>query len=279
MNLLKKITRASEKEIFLFVKRYLEEHYSSVKYIPGQYIIAEGDIPIALIAHLDTVFETLKTPLARIDYRKYCMEFFYDGEQKVLWSPDGAGFDDRAGVYAIVRIIESGLRPHVIFTCGEESGGVGAHALVAKFPKSPFKNLKYMIELDRAGEEDCVFYECNNPLFTRYIENFGFKEDIGSFSDISILAPAWGVAAVNLSIGYVDEHSYVERLYFQWLNNTIDKVKNILSQRKHKKYKYIPYERLNVCIQCGNPIKRPIVLSNDVYHLCPQCANKYLFEK
>ena len=56
------------------------------------YIFAEGDCPICLLAHMDTVFNS--TP----DY------FYYDQDQDVLWHPGGSGFDDRAGIFAIITL-------------------------------------------------------------------------------------------------------------------------------------------------------------------------------
>ena len=104
----------------------------------------------------------------------------------------------------------------------------------------PFKELKYIIELDRRGSNDCVFYDCDNNDFTRYVESFGFVEAIGSFSDISEICPSWGIAGVNLSVGYSDEHSYVETLRVGPLFDTIQKVKNMLNDAENiEKFEYV----------------------------------------
>ena len=78
--------------------------------------------------------------------------------------------------------------------------------------KSSSCGCKAIFQLDRRGSDECVFYDCDNPDFIKYVESFGFKEAYGSFSDISIIAPAWGVAAANLSVGYYLEHSNAEYL-------------------------------------------------------------------
>ena len=127
---------------------YLKSKYKKVIETPD-YICAEGDIPIALVAHMDTVF-----PIP-------AREIFYDRSKNVIWSPSGLGADDRAGVFAILQILKQGLRPHVIFTTDEESGALGAMALGNE--ECPFKDLRYIIELDRRGANDCVFYDCDNP--------------------------------------------------------------------------------------------------------------------
>lgn len=163
---------------------------------------------------MDTVF---KTPVS---------DLYYDQRKGVLWSPQGLGADDRAGIFAIMKIIESGLRPSVILTTDEEQGGLGATALASQ--KCPIPNLKYMIQLDRHGTNDCVFYECFNEDFYDYVESFGFVEAYGSFSDISFLMPQWLVCGVNLSVGYEDEHSDVETLHIAPLFDTIRKVQEML---------------------------------------------------
>ena len=180
------------------------------------YVIAKGEIPVALIAHADTVF---KNPP---------VEFFYDKEKNVMWSPDGMGADDRAGIFAISKIVASGLKPHVIITTDEECGCVGSNKLIQKYREHPFDALKFMIQLDRRGVEDSVYYDCANPEFEKFINDFGFKTAWGSFTDISTIAPIWGVSAVNFSVGYFEEHSKEERLYVDVLFKTIEKTQNIL---------------------------------------------------
>lgn len=190
------------------------------------YVVAKGSIPIALVAHLDTVF---KSPPRDI---------YYDRQKGVLISPEGLGADDRAGVYAILKIISSGLRPHIIFTTDEELGCVGAAALAQV--DCPFDYIKFVIELDRRGTNDCVFYDCDNEEFVKYISSFGFTEAWGTFSDICEICPAWEVAGVNLSVGYKNEHSYGETLWIEPLLDTIEKVKKILADTDAKQFKYIP---------------------------------------
>lgn len=204
---------------------YLNKNYTKVEEA-SSYIFAEGNCPICLVAHLDTVFPFLPEK----------DEIFYDPHAEVMWSPQGLGADDRAGVAAIIKIIEDKYRPSILFTLDEETSAEGAiKAITEKLVKPNFKAL---IELDRKGSEDCVFYECQNLYFKKFISRFGFKEAEGTFSDISVLAPYWNVAAVNLSIGYLYEHSPLEYLNFKWMRSTIEKVEKILSFEKE-----IPYFR------------------------------------
>ena len=213
--LLEQICQLKQISLWKTVYEYLKTVYPKVKYTKD-YVYAERDIPVALVAHLDTVFAE---PPKNI---------YYDERKGVIWSPDGLGADDRAGVFAILKIVKHGLRPHIIFTTDEEKGGLGAAQLTTVEKTHPFKKLKYIIQLDRRGVNDCVFYDCDNKKFIKYIESFGFVEEIGSFSDISILCPAWKVAGVNLSIGYEDEHSFTETLHVNAMLATIKTVINML---------------------------------------------------
>lgn len=209
------------------------------------YIIAEGNLPIVLIAHMDTVFNQ---PPKNI---------FYDPAETVLWSPSGLGADDRAGIYAIISLINDGFRPSVIFTNLEEQGGIGANKLVEDYPDCPFSNCKALIELDRRGSEDCVFYDCDNKDFENLINLYDFKTDIGSFTDISFIMSTWKIAGVNLSVGYYFEHQPIEILNTSHLDYTIERVRSMLIDcNEWQSYSYIPaINGIEKCACCGNPLK------------------------
>jgi len=170
--LFEQLVSLRQSQLHAIMKQLLLKKYKKVISTPD-YIIAFGDIPIALVAHLDTVF---KYPVTQL---------YYDREKNVAFSPDGLGADDRAGVFAILQILKTDLRPSIIFTTDEEQGGIGAAQLTLQYPQCPIPNLKYLIELDRQGSTDAVFYECDTADFKDYIESFGFLEAKGSFSDIS----------------------------------------------------------------------------------------------
>ena len=89
--------------------------------------------------------------------------------------------------------------------------------------------LKFLVEIDRKGANDAVYYDCDNPDFEEYITGKGFQTAIGSFSDISLLAPELGVAAVNLSSGYYNAHTLHE---FINVNELHDKDFQLLLTKK-----------------------------------------------
>lgn len=228
LKLFKNLLEASPEKLMRMLNRILCGRYSNLTYT-GDYLYAIGDIPIGLVAHVDTVFPEPPE------------DIYYDREKGVMWSPQGLGADDRAGVFAILKIIQSGLRPTVIFTTNEEVGGLGAAQLVKDFPECPISNLKYLIQLDRRGTNDCVFYDCYNEDFITYVESFGFIEAFGTFSDIAELCPAWDVVGVNLSIGYENEHTRYETLHLKPWMATIEKVKRMLKEKDIPDFEYIEY--------------------------------------
>jgi hypothetical protein len=107
--------------------------------------------------------------------------------------------------------------------------------------------LKYIIEYDRKGRKDCVFYQCDNRDFVDFVEKFGFKEATGTFSDISVIAPALGVAAVNLASGYYFPHTNHEVVSLHDMHNVVEASVNMMNTEcdgfKYikKKYTYSGY--------------------------------------
>ena len=273
--LFERLVSLSQKELKQAMANFLKKKYKNYIFTKN-YLVAIGDIPIALVAHLDTVF---RTPVSNL---------YYDQKKGVLWSPEGLGADDRAGVFAIIKILQSGYRPSVIFTTDEEAGGIGANTLANDYVDCPIPNLKYMIELDRRGTNDCVFYDCYCPEFVKYVESFGFCEKWGSFSDISFLMPMWMICGVNLSVGYEDEHSYVETLNINTLFDIIRKVKNMLDETDIPDFEYdeLKYNAsfwwrsstdASHCNKCKKfytdyeliPVKG---LNREKKHYCPDCV-------
>jgi len=181
-----------------------------------------GTLPVLLVAHLDTV------------HRERVKTICYSLDRKIVMSPQGIGGDDRAGVFMILEIIKR-HRCHVLFCEDEESGGIGA----TKFSESGIlPKVNYIVELDRRGSNDAVFYDCDNPDFTNFICGFGFEEDFGTFSDVSIVAPYLGIAAVNISAGYYNEHTRHEHVNLAEVAQNIKRVGQMVSSTS-KPFQYI----------------------------------------
>ena len=185
------------------------------------FLYAPGEIPVLLVAHLDTVHQQPPHILC------------YSSDKKYLMSPYGIGGDDRAGVHMILRIIQT-ARCCVLFCEDEETGGNGAR----EFAQSKLRpKIHYIVEVDRRGDNDAVFYGCNNPDFTDFICSFGFAEAGGSFSDISVVAPKLKTAAVNISAGYYNEHRLNEYIDLEAMEHNILRITQMaLTQTEHFPY-------------------------------------------
>lgn len=224
LNIFTKTVDELRKWLFQFLKKH---GYKNIM-INDDYILAKSDLKEAptLCTHMDTVWE--ETPLIYNSYYK---------NTYIYWGERGLGADDRAGIVAIKRVIEAGFRPHIIFTNYEEIGGQGAIELVMNHIAIPL-DTPFVIELDREGKDDAVFYNCTNEDFKKYILSFGFKEKRGTFSDIYFIGPGWDIATVNISTGYYNEHTVFEYLNMKDFNNMLFRLEKILKDNLNNKVKY-----------------------------------------
>ncbi|MBQ3023021.1 MAG: hypothetical protein IJD91_06885 [Clostridia bacterium] len=229
------LCKKTQKELKRHLKKQLKAKYETVISEDG-FLFAKGSVPILLVAHMDTVHKELPKQIV------------YSGNK--MSSPQGIGADDRLGVYGIMEIIKK-YDCSVMFCEDEEIGCVGAEKFV-DFLKDLIEdeerdidvkekygvtsndfNFNYIIELDRRGSEDAVFYDCDNPEFEEFITESGdWKTTWGSFSDISELAPALGCAAVNLSCGYYNAHTANEYVVLDELEESILKTCRLIEKTK-----------------------------------------------
>lgn len=201
----------------------------------SDYLFAEGTIPILLVAHVDTVNHTLDV----------AQNFLYDLEKQVIANiGEGVlGADDRAGIAAIMEVLSTtSLKPHVLFLNYEEDACVGAGKAIKEleFPT----DIRYIIEIDRRGNGQAVFYHLDSHEFEDYVQSFGFQKDMGSLTDISVLMPFLGCAGVNLSAGFYREHSLGEFFVIPHWKNTVEKLTEMLRNPPSKKFEYATSLRL-----------------------------------
>lgn len=209
------IFKLTQDELMKYVaKRLKDEGYNPIKTV--DYVYAPGKHPVLLVAHLDTVHDQIP-------------HFILKSDCGTIWSsPFGVGGDDRAGVYMVLQTIKR-FKCSVLFTTDEEIGGYGAKAFVHDLGAGKVRvDANYIIEYDRKGRDDAVFYNCGNDEFISFVESVGFKECYGSFSDISIIAPVLDLAAVNLSSGYYNPHSDDEYVVFPYVHESLEKALKLI---------------------------------------------------
>lgn len=225
MKKLTKIYKMSEQELKRYVTYQLQETHNNI--ITGDgYVFAQGTFPVLLVAHLDTVHA--QTPTA----------FIYTENGNKISSPQGIGGDDRNGVFSVLEVIKQ-YNCSVLFCEEEERGGIGAEKFI-KTDIAKELEFNYIIEFDRCGSNDAVFYDCDNPEFEAFITREFYETACGSFSDISVLAPFFGCAAVNLSCGYYKAHTKNEYVVVSEIENSINAACEILSRTTEEdKFEYI----------------------------------------
>lgn len=169
----------------------------------GEYgfFVPKGDaLPLLLVAHVDTVRRGME-PIA------------LQKKHGIIRNRLGVlGGDDRAGMYIISRLLEAmPVKPYVLLTFGEESGGIGARSFVeSDLLKDYLDDINLFIEYDRRGVNEFVSY-CEIPLdLANLMEESGFSQGYGSFSDVDILTRDYHTAHVNISAGYFNEHTSME---------------------------------------------------------------------
>ena len=95
------ILRMRQKELKHYLSGYLKKAGYSVINKKG-FLYAKGEVPVLLVAHLDTVHQEKPSIICRSEDGRYIM------------SPQGIGGDDRCGVYMILQILNE-VRCHVLF--------------------------------------------------------------------------------------------------------------------------------------------------------------------
>ena len=210
------------------LKKELATQLKSLGYEPVSgdgFLYAEGEVPVLLIAHMDTVHAERAEIICFSEDMRYVM------------SPQGIGGDDRCGLYMILELIKE-ARCHVLFCEDEEPGSLGAERFTHSgiFPKVDF-----IVEIDRRGGNDAVFYRCDNPEFTKFVLGFGFEKKRGTSSDISVIAPYLQTAAVNISAGYYNPHCLNEYIDMTDVQNNIRRIGEMI-RADHAHFAFIPME-------------------------------------
>lgn len=219
-----KIRQHVYNEIYPYVNHISIDHYGN--------IIAEKRFSagptVLLNAHLDTVEE--------IESSRVIMK-----DKNVWTSNEGIlGADDRAGVNVIVALLKS-LQPNefkgtlkIIFTVEEEIGLLGAREVNESF----LWDVSMAFVIDRRGTNDIVTHNYSQEFchteFGRSLEGIARLNDLdkwgvvrGGSSDTSIWA-LQGIQSVNLSAGYLNEHTDSEQLDVKANYNTYLFVNEIL---------------------------------------------------
>lgn len=196
-----------------------------------QAISTEENQP-CLVAHLDTI--NTKRKNSGYSYGTYYQtttvtstekdrtpeeEDILVTERYILLSPECKssiqclGADDRVGVKTILDILETGLRPHILFTTDEEVGCVGSRKAVEENALEGLKMASMLIQIDRGVHErswhEMVTYdfdpESHKEIFDELRKTYTMAT--GSYTDVAVLGPYLDKPIVNVSASYMHEHT------------------------------------------------------------------------
>ena len=226
-----KICKMSQNDVKKYVAQRLRETHKEITVADG-FVYAQGTFPVLLVAHMDTVHQSLPYMIMRSKDKN---------GNDIISSPMGIGGDDRCGIYMIFEVLKK-FNCSVVFCEDEEIGTIGAEKFT-KHEISTSLDFNYIIEFDRKGSNDAVFYDCDNLEFEEFITKEFFKTNWGSFSDISVIAPHLGCAAVNLSCGYYNAHQKSEYVVIQEMEEVIKQACKILERTTEKDvFEYVEAE-------------------------------------
>lgn len=211
--------------------------------IGNLYAIRQGETgapTVLLSSHQDTVFFPSQE-------RSYVVENGYLQLDRDLLERDrysGAiravvlGGDDRAGIEIILSILETYQGPmtiKIILSTREEIGGEGIQDAHREF----FRDVSFGLVLDRKFSGDIITTIENQTLCTKKLAQHvllsglrldikDLRETVGSYSDAYFLSKRFKVDCVNLSVGYYQPHTSLERIDLYAFNNCVRWVKDIL---------------------------------------------------
>lgn len=198
-----------------------DDHGDAI-YIPGKRTNS-----VLLVAHYDTVWGDGQVRVAQDGFIL-----------KSTRDNTGIGADDRAGVAALWLLRNSG---HALLIVPAEETGCRGSRVVAQDKRDLLALHAFAIQFDRRGGHDLVTYDCDNTDFNDFLLAAfpGYHLSPGSFSDISELCPAGGIAGVNISIGYRREHTANETLDLLDFARTLMLTRSLLERDTLARYEYV----------------------------------------
>ena len=200
---------------------HLDGGKNNFVYVPGT-----REDRVLLVAHVDTVWDEM-----------YCKKFYeqkpicrwgvYKGTDKEC----GIGADDRAGCAILWLLKDSGHS--LLVVDGEEHGQIGSNHIKTEYPEifDELNSHSYMIQFDRRNNNDYKVYSLPvSDDFIAFVEKSTCFYDAGRNARTDIVTLCRDICAVNLSIGYYDEHTPRETLRFNHWFKTLTLAEKILAE-------------------------------------------------
>lgn len=204
---------------------------------PSLFIPGTRKDRVLLVAHYDTVWWTNKSAKSPLGER--LIDVAQSGY--MLYSADptvGIGADNRLGCSLLWSLRRLGHS--ILLVPDEEIGCRGSGSVASQYPEV-LKDHQFMMQFDRRGSSDLVYYRYENSAFNTFLmTNFpGYSKAFGSCTDIVKLVPAAGVHGVNVSIGFNSEHQSKEWVDMLDYIRTGTYTKTLLKQENLPSFPYV----------------------------------------
>lgn len=213
-------------------EKTLEEYFPKgmKKDIHGNYYIKIGDTKTMFCAHLDT----------------YCYEYkrvWHVIENNII-KTDGTttlGGDDKAGIVILIKMIEANIPGLYYFFRGEEGvtspSGTWGSKQAFKSYKSNFEKYEKCIAFDRKGNDSIITQQmysmCCSDDFSealiKQLKNNGLtyeKDPTGMWCDSGVFMDTIP-ECTNISVGYINEHTFSEQQNIEHLEKLVNACLNI----------------------------------------------------
>ena len=130
------------------------------------------------------------------------------GEDELTGSPIGG--DDRCGVAIMLHLLSRKIPAVYLFCDKEEVGCMGSEEFLYSSCEYLLSRCSCYIGLDRKGKQDAAVYTYESQSLLNIVKKYGYEKKLGSVTDIAIIQDEYPKAAVNLSVGFFNEHTTME---------------------------------------------------------------------
>ncbi len=147
------------------------------------------------------------------------------------------GADDRAGIFILLKMIENKVPGLYLFPFGEEVGGIGSNQFLDSEHKNLLEGINKCVSFDRRGYSSIITHQGSSQtasdefaleLSDQFMKHniYMVPDDTGIFTDSAKFI--YNISeCTNISVGYFDEHTAIERLDFIFLQHLTNACINI----------------------------------------------------
>lgn len=181
-----------------------------------------------LIAHTDQI------PTSKGAYEIHESNGVMYGIHKLNRTRCGLGADDANGICVALQLLQVIPDLKVIFTVEEELGAKGAEEVC--FNTDFLCDIKYFLQADRRGSSDLIVHTNGIDVASEEFiadlkpiaDKYKYSENFGTYTDVGEIVSETGICGVNISCGYMKEHTTNEYCVLSDLENCLNFIHEII---------------------------------------------------